>query len=549
MIHTFEKMQNKFWAEKSIFALIFNLNLNQMAKKFNVTGNCFPNQHYMADVSQKMTDILKLVNEGEYFIINRPRQYGKTTTLFAITHTLRQKEGYLPFNISFEGIGNTPFESAADFVKTFTRLLTRYARHSAPTLVEWMKKTSLEVQNFHDLGDWISDLTELTAKKIVVLIDEVDQSSNNDIFIKFLGLLRNKYLSRGDEPTFHSVILAGVHDVKSLKMKIRPDSEQKYNSPWNIAADFKVDMNLYPHEIQPMLDDYVRERGVQMDTSAMSYGLFYYTSGYPFLVSRLCKIIDEDILPTKNSLDWNETDLDSAARKLVWETNTNFETLAKNLENSPELYKLVYKIAIDNDTVGFNALDPIVNFGIMYGLFVNKNNIIAIHNRIYREVLLNYMSFKYHRIEATNGVDFGGGYRNEDKTLNMEAVLLGFQSLMKREYTRKNRDFLEKHARLVFLAFLKPIINGSGYDFKEPQISEEKRLDVVITYYEHKYVAELKLWRGPKAHEKGLIQLTDYLESQQLNEGYLLIFDHAEIKKWANEWITVHGKRIFMIWV
>jgi hypothetical protein len=43
--------------------------------------------------------------------------------------------------------------------------------------------------------------------------------------------------------------------------------------------------------------------------------------------------------------------------------------------------------------------------------------------------------------------------------------------------------------------------------------------------------------------------LTDYLESQQLQEGYLLIFDHAEVKKWANEWITVQGKRIFMIWV
>jgi hypothetical protein len=43
--------------------------------------------------------------------------------------------------------------------------------------------------------------------------------------------------------------------------------------------------------------------------------------------------------------------------------------------------------------------------------------------------------------------------------------------------------------------------------------------------------------------------LTNYLESQQLDEGYLSIFDHTEIKKWANEWITVQGKRIFMIWV
>jgi PD-(D/E)XK nuclease superfamily len=124
---------------------------------------------------------------------------------------------------------------------------------------------------------------------------------------------------------------------------------------------------------------------------------------------------------------------------------------------------------------------------------------------------------------------------NDDKSLNMEAVLLGFQSFMKREYSRKDRDFLERHARLVFLSFLKPIINGAGYDFKEPQISEEKRLDVVITYYEHKYIAELKLWRGEKLHEKGLIQLANYLETQQVKEGYLLIFDHAKVKNWASE--------------
>ncbi|MEY4936215.1 MAG: hypothetical protein RIS64_2574 [Bacteroidota bacterium] len=520
-----------------------------MSKKFNVTGNCFPNQHYIADVSQKMTAIFKLIQEGEYFIINRPRQYGKTTTLFAIAHSLRQKEAYLPFNISFEGIGNSPFESEVSFTKTFTRLLARYARHSAPTLVEWLKKKSLEVQTFDDLGDCITDLTELTSQKIVLLIDEVDQSSNNDIFIKFLGLLRNKYLSRGDETTFYSVILAGVHDVKSLKMKIRADSDQKYNSPWNIAADFKVDMNLYPHEIQPMLDDYVRERGVPMDTAEMSYGLFYYTSGYPFLVSRLCKIIDEDILPTKKTSNWTLEDLEIAVKRLVKENNTNFETQVKNLENNPDLYDAVYEIAIENESHPFNIHNPITNLAMMYGLFVERNGRIAIHNRIYNEVLSNYMIDKLYRTKLPKRRDFGNHYHNDDKTLNMEAVLLGFQSLMKREYNRKDRDFLEKHARLVFLAFLKPIINGAGYDFKEPQISEEKRLDVVITYYEHKYIAELKLWRGRKAHEKGLIQLNDYLDSQQLNEGYLLIFDHNEIKNWATEWITVHGKRIFMIWV
>jgi hypothetical protein len=62
-------------------------------------------------------------------------------------------------------------------------------------------------------------------------------------------------------------------------------------------------------------------------------------------------------------------------------------------------------------------------------------------------------------------------------------------------------------------------------------------------------VAELKLWYGPKAHEEGLKQLCDYLDRQGLNEGYLLIFDHSEVKNWHSEWIETAGKKIFMVWV
>jgi AAA-like domain len=519
-----------------------------MSKKFNVTGKCLPDKHYMADVSAKMLETLQLIKEGEYFIINRPRQYGKTTTLYSLADSLR-KLNYIVFNVSFEGVGNDTFKTEKSFSKGFVRILKTYAEYQIPHLQVWLQENGAKTKNLSELSTLISQLHKQVPEKIVVLIDEVDQSSNNEVFIKFLAMLRHKFLSRDEVATFHSVVLAGVHDVKSLKLKIRPDSEQKYNSPWNIAADFKVDMNLYPHEIQPMLDEYVREKGIEMDTAEMSYGLFYYTSGYPFLVSQLCKIMDEELLPAKITRQLTETDLETAMKRLVWSSNTNFESLAKNLENNQALYDLVYQVAIDGESLSFNLLDPVIHFGIIYGLFVNQNNRIAIHNRIYREVLLNYMTSKLHRHQLSQGNDFGGDYRNDDRTLNMEAVLLGFQSFMKREYSKKDRVFLERNARLVFLAFLKPIINGAGYDFKEPQISEEKRLDVVITYYEHKYIAELKIWRGDKLHQKGLIQLGDYLESQQLSEGYLLIFDHAKVKNWASEWTTVQNKQVFMVWV
>ena len=60
-----------------------------MVKKFNTTGKCNAAQHYMADVSHKLSDTLALVEEGEYFIINRPRQYGKTTMLHNLATALK----------------------------------------------------------------------------------------------------------------------------------------------------------------------------------------------------------------------------------------------------------------------------------------------------------------------------------------------------------------------------------------------------------------------------------------------------------------------------
>jgi hypothetical protein len=144
---------------------------------------------------------------------------------------------------------------------------------------------------------------------------------------------------------------------------------------------------------------------------------------------------------------------------------------------------------------------------------------------------------------------FPDNFRLPGNRLDMLQVLTKFQDFMHEQYSRQDRDFLERNARLVFLAYLKPIINGSGYDFKEVQVSEEKRLDVVVTYYEHKYVVELKIWGGDATHKKGLKQLTDYLGRLQLTEGYLLILDHSATKSWKKGWVRTGGKRVYAVWV
>jgi hypothetical protein len=447
-----------------------------------------------------------------------------------------------------KGLAAVFFQNEQLFCQGFLHLLADYAQYRIPEWTNWLKEASKDTISLLQLSEVITALMGKTEKQVVLLIDEVDKSSNNQLFIDFLALLRNKYLAQDLAKTFHSVILAGVHDVKSIKLKLRPEDEQKFNSPWNIATEFRVDMNLQPVEIVPMLREYARDCGVHLDAELIAKQLFYYTSGYPFLVSKLCKTIDEQILPTKTEQIWSSEDIEVAASMIVRETNTNFDALIKNLENNPALYNLAYKSLIEIEFQSYSIHDPTVSLGLMYGIIKNGEG-ISIHNRIYEEIIYAYITSK-----ATSQVLLGEynvprGFRLPDNRLNIEAILLKFQAFMKEHYSAKDRDFLERNGRLVFLAFIKPIINGSGYDFKEPQISEERRLDVVITYFQHKYIVELKIWRGAEAHADGMDQLTDYLNQLSLSVGYLLIFDHSKKKSWKSSWVTVQGKNVFVVWV
>lgn len=134
----------------------------------------------MVDLSNRIQQIInQYIESGQYFTINRARQYGKTTLLYLLEKELR-KQDYLVLSLSFEAA------------------------------------------------------------------DEVDKSSDNQIFLSFLGLLREKYLKcqQGKDVTFHSVILAGVYDIKTLKLKLHPQEESKYNSLWNIADNNQMYMKV-----------------------------------------------------------------------------------------------------------------------------------------------------------------------------------------------------------------------------------------------------------------------------------------------------------------
>jgi hypothetical protein len=366
--------------------------------------------------------------------------------------------------------------------------------------------------------------------------------------------------------------LAGVYDVKNLKRKIT--GERIYNSPWNIAADFLVDMSFNPEEIATMLVEYENDHHTGMDIKVISGELYRYTSGYPFLVSKLCKIIDERLdnerrspeelhsgfnKPLSTNKNWTVGGVEDAAKVLLDDDNTLFDDMFKNIENNRKLYDVIFDIMIEGKEVVFSKDNPTVELGIIFGILANRNNKAVVANELFELRIANYLASKLSTDNPIKNMVLQEDIVNDGK-FDMELCLKKFGRHFYELYNKNDEDFLESHGRLLFITYLKPLINGQGFYHIETQTRNIRRMDLVVDYGKQQFVVELKLWHGDKKHEDAYLQLWEYLDGKGFNEGYLLTFDfrnpaHRSVrtevplcqneKQPKAEWVEFQGKRIF----
>ena len=518
-------------------------------KSFNITGTCFPDRHYMVDITDRVAEIKKMVDKNQYFCINRARQYGKTTTLHALRGALA--DDYEIYAISFEGLDLASYETD---------------RHLAYAMLELMEMASMATDNnisepvhalvsqaiqayaqsrsihLNHLTRLLIQMNKAASKPLVLIIDEVDQASNYDAFVRILGVLRKQYLERDNMPTFQSVILAGVYDIKNLKLKIRPDAEHAYNSPWNIATHFEVDMGFNVQDVAGMLQAYENDHHTGMDIPTMAQRIIDETGGYPFLVSRLCMILDEKIK------HWDKEGILKAERWLLSERNTLFDDLIKKLDNFPELSKTLQAILYNGEKYTYTPDHKTFNLAKLFGYIRNNDHgIVVISNRIFEMRLYNFFSSKEEssKLYSSGSIDKNQCIQNNQ--INMEYLLTRFANHFNEIYGKNDDAFVEKMGRKLFLLYLKPIINGIGNYYIEAQTRDETRTDVIIDYLSQQYIIELKIWRGDAYNQRGEEQIAGYLDYFHAKKGYLLSFCFNKNKTVETKTIQVRDKTIFEV--
>jgi len=513
-------------------------------REFNITGKIIPKAHYYVDLIPQIKRLMALVEKGKYFVINRPRQFGKTTLLDFFARHLQSSGKYVPALISFQRFTQRPDMTEAEFYRRLGKLIDQELSLADFDLPD-LKIQASGIGGRDDFLDWLEDICQHSSRRLVLLVDEIDGVPET-VVIGFLAGLREMFLQRDRKPTPHSVGLAGVHDIKNLQARYRDQSHSIGSiSPFNIAIDYEL-LPFSLQNIRQYFMQHTKETGQLFDSKVIRR-VHHVTNGHPWLVSMLAKTMVEEIVPKrKHKIGLKHAE--EAIQRLINFRNPNFESLFNNAQR-PNLFPIVLDL-LEGRRHRYNIQDDDINLGVRYGIFAEKGRQLILANLIYVQALYQHFERTLKRSQIRN-ILAANRFEDQNGHLNFRHVLDKFQAFMKSKGVQvtKQREFKEATGQLLLLSYLDAIVNGKGWTFKEVQ-SGEGRIDVLCCYKNQKEVVEVKVWYGERRYGGALAQLAKYLESENLDHGYLVVFDRRENlpKEYSLKEHQVAGKTI-QAWV
>lgn len=152
-----------------------------------------------------------------------------------------------------------------------------------------------------------------------------------------------------------------------------------------------------------------------MDVPAVAKEIFLYTCGYPYLVSAICKILDEDLPELEPDFSskciWKKEGVTQAVHHLLKEDIPLLASMAKQLDSYTELHTMTEEILYEGKQIAYSQMEKSVNLGTMFGFFKENNGHVAIANRIFEMALLNMFAAK----EAVSNEAYRYGQRDKNQ--------------------------------------------------------------------------------------------------------------------------------------
>ena len=513
-------------------------------RRFGTQGPVNSEQHYVVARTEELTEFIKRVKEGRYIVIFAPRQTGKTTFFYAAMDILAAEEPtYIPIHLDFEAYKNlTPSDFYSnlteDIREEIENLYHKRGEIPSEALKHFLENTPLTdnvsmLRGFQALGKILEN------QRVVVFIDEFDnipQTAAAD----FLYAFRRIYISRTIPRSPHSLGIVGVKSIEQL-------NADRSASPFNIHDDFAL-LNFTLAQVQELLGQYTDETG-QAFAPGVIESIHKQTGGQPFLVNRFAQILTEEMDISKTET-LTMIHLSDALIQLLDENNTNLTHLTTNIRRNPRAESLLMQIMLHDEGVHFNLRNELINELATYGILARgTDRMCKIANPIYLYCILQ--AFK----PIVNGLERdyfpedtdGFQYLTSDGHIQMEQLLDNFRDFIARagfrilQVPETPQEFIGQHLLFAYLDQFVTSVNGAMY-MEVP--TGRGRMDLLILHNEKKYIVETKIWRSERGYAVGKQQLAAYLSTEDVTEGYYVVFDHREVPKPRTETETIDGLTI-----
>ena len=515
-------------------------------KRFNTTGPCFPDEHYMMPALDRLPGVRELVSGGNYFVVHAPRQTGKTTALKALVSEINAKGEMVAIYCTLESIQRLvgSYETAMREIRhlvlksaSMVRELATFAREIGDV------KSSIGISTA--ISDALQELCVRAGKPLVLFFDEAD-CLYGDVLISFLRQLRDGYVNRDMMPFPKSIALVGMLDVRDYKAQIRSDGQSLGQiSPFNIIAEDLLIPNFTEADIAALYAQHTAATGQRFADGVVD-DVWRLTRGQPWLVNAIAN----DCVAKIHGNRFDETvtvdDVEAAKEAIIRRRDTHVDSLMERMRE-PRVRRIVEPlISGDRSDVSYNDED--YRYIIDLGLLRVDRGALVPANPMYAEIIGRYLSrgeqdAMIRSIPETPWV--------KDNGLDMPGLMAAFQQFW-RENSGADRDIMgyrESVPHLVLMAFLQRVTNGGGHINREMALGTG-RLDLCVEFRGSRYAIEVKT--SANFHgEKSYLQCAKYLDSLGLSEGWMPIFEKSKEKSWAEKIYSrdevVDGKTIHVI--
>jgi hypothetical protein len=476
-------------------------------REFNVEGPCYPDLHYMVRRETLIQQGIAKIKKGKYFTIFAPRQAGKTTYFLELLREIERTEGpkFLPVWMTIEALRS----AGENFLQYFKiQFAGRIKDELVRNLVEGF--TLHTIYDFHLL---MREIYKQTQKRLTLVIDEFD-AIPDDRISETMHLFRSMYHER-DVHSLHSLILVGVRNISGVVLD--------QASPFNIADEIAVPY-FTRAEVENLIGQYEGESEQKFQKKVVAK-IYENTLGQPGLVNALCRELVERFCTDRSK----PVDMAGFRRVIQYFLTERIDRNISNIVTKAREHKdFMLKVLFGETPIPFQIYDERVKFLSSHGVVAkDQAGMVDVPIPLYKNALIaafrpliNGETVLYMRPDEKLEEFYTGEGLNIDKIIRHY-----IHYVQRRGFRAFDTEHLKESAcHYSFDGYINFFIERLGGKTVMEVPTSRGRLDTLIVYHDKFYLIEIKRWTDPVYYQKGKRQLAEYCKSEELSDGYYVVF-------------------------